>query len=138
MLARCAFHGFSIGFQRCKSDSQGAKVCKYCRSRQELFFSNEIAIQTSICLQSSASIQPRTSLLQKLAKFHENSSKREENKAEGIKGEKDGKRGKKRRTTRNKKIFLSETCILAQKTHFRSENSMFTAPWYLRKKSQLF
>ena len=38
----------------------GAKACKSCRSRQEL--SNEIAIQTSIDLQNSASIQPRTSL----------------------------------------------------------------------------
>ena len=61
----------------------GAKACKSCRSRQELsnesvvqififqslsmslflnFFSNEIAIQTSIYLQNLASIQPRTSL----------------------------------------------------------------------------
>ena len=67
-------------------DSKGAKVCKSCRSRQELsnviatvfvqififqslsmslflnFFSNEIAIQTSIYLQNLASIQPRTGL----------------------------------------------------------------------------
>ena len=52
----------------------GAKACKSCRSRQELsiFFSNQIAVQTStstkyylvnsIYLQNSASIQPRTSL----------------------------------------------------------------------------
>ena len=41
-------------------DSKGGKVCKSCRSRQEL--SNEIAIQTSIEMQKSPSIQPRTSL----------------------------------------------------------------------------
>ena len=47
-------------------DSKGAKACISCRSRQEL--SNEIAIQTNICLQNLASIQPRTSL----SKFGEN------------------------------------------------------------------
>ena len=60
-------------------DSKDAKVCKSCRSRQELsnevkfsffslspcpffsiFFSNQIDIQTHIYLQKLASIQPRT------------------------------------------------------------------------------
>ena len=54
-LARSAFHGFQIGFKRCKS----AHKCKSCRSRR----SREYLLRVfTIYLQKSASIQPRTSL----------------------------------------------------------------------------
>ena len=77
-LARSAFLGFQIGFQRCKSgcrlpdaffivfrleslDSKGAKACKSCRSRQELSY-EYLLLVVSIYLQNLASIQPRTGL----------------------------------------------------------------------------
>ena len=53
-------------------ESQGAKACKSCRSRQEfsISFSNQRATPTSIYLQNLASIQPRTSPV-KFAVQHE-------------------------------------------------------------------
>ena len=60
-LARSAFHGFSIGFQRCRSVPQ-RRTCKSCRSLQELS-KKYFVFSTSIYLQNLASIQPRTGLL---------------------------------------------------------------------------
>ena len=51
-LAKGVFHGSLV-------DSKGAKVCKSCRSRQEL---SNVYLLLRIYLQNLASIQPRTGL----------------------------------------------------------------------------
>ena len=59
-LARSAFHGFSIGFQRCRSVQKVLEWLKLVDLSQE--FSNDYLPSSIIHLQKSASIQPRTGL----------------------------------------------------------------------------
>ena len=52
---------FIISFSISVLFSQKTHKCRSCRSLQELSFSNRTSIPTSLCLETSASIQPRTS-----------------------------------------------------------------------------